>query len=197
MSVTRARSDESESTDGRVQRSLRSRQQIADALAELVEGGELMPTAEQVALRAGVGLRTVFRHFQDMETLYAEVSARIQGSFRELVQDEVSGTVAERVRRLVGQRAGLFEAVAPFKRSEALRRWSSPYLRQSHAEMVRDLRQHLKRGLPEMDAVSGDRQAALELLSSFEAWDRLRHQQGLSRERAEALVSEAVLTLLG
>ena len=182
--------------DGRVLRSLRSRQQIADALADLVRGGELMPTAEQVAERAQVGLRTVFRHFQDMETLYAEVDGRIRGSFRERVLEQVSGTLPLRVRRLIAQRAGLFEAVAPFKHSEALRRWNSPFLQKSHAEMVRELRQHLRRALPELDSVSGELQQAIELLTSFEAWDRLRREQSLGRERAQTLVSDAVLALL-
>src|SRR3546814_3782718 len=39
---------------------------------------EVTPSAEQVAARADVGLRTVFRHFKDMESLYREMSAVIE-----------------------------------------------------------------------------------------------------------------------
>src|SRR3546814_12219563 len=39
---------------------------------------EVTPSAEQVAARADVGLRTVFRHFKDMESLYREMSAAIE-----------------------------------------------------------------------------------------------------------------------
>jgi AcrR family transcriptional regulator len=51
-----------------VQRGARNRAAIVAALLELVGEGELEPTAEQVAERACVGTRTVFRHFADMES---------------------------------------------------------------------------------------------------------------------------------
>ena len=59
-------------TDGRVQRGERNRAAIVDALLSLLEDGVLRPSARQVAERAGVSLRAVFQHFDDMESLYAE-----------------------------------------------------------------------------------------------------------------------------
>ncbi len=100
--------------DGRVQRSVRSRERILEALVELVQEGELQPTGEQVATRAGVGLRTVFRHFEDMESLYAEIQARLQRLFQPLLAAPlVEGGLRERAS----------ERMAPFKRSDRLRRW--------------------------------------------------------------------------
>jgi AcrR family transcriptional regulator len=52
--------------DGRRVRSERSRKSIIDAMLQLVEEGILVPTAQQVSERAGVSLRSVFRHFSDM-----------------------------------------------------------------------------------------------------------------------------------
>ena len=46
------------STDGRLQRSERSRELIAEALYELMGEGDLGPSAQKVADRAGVGIRT-------------------------------------------------------------------------------------------------------------------------------------------
>ena len=40
----------------------------------LVREGEMSPSAAQVAERASVGLRTVFRHFDEMEILYREIA---------------------------------------------------------------------------------------------------------------------------
>ena len=37
----------------------------------------LSPTALQVAERADVGVRTVFRHFSDMDTLFAAMNQRL------------------------------------------------------------------------------------------------------------------------
>src|SRR5687768_18533745 len=58
--------------DGRTARGQRTRESVVAALLALQEEGELSPTAQQVAARAGVALRTVFGHFSDMETLWAE-----------------------------------------------------------------------------------------------------------------------------
>src|SRR5271166_5670392 len=64
--------------DGRQRRSARSREGIVQALFELVGSGVLRPTAQQVAETAGVGIRSVFRHFADMESLFAEMQARLE-----------------------------------------------------------------------------------------------------------------------
>ena len=63
------------STDGRRRRSQRSRDRIVTAMIDLVEAGAITPSAEEVAARAEVGLRSVFRHFRDMESLYREIRA--------------------------------------------------------------------------------------------------------------------------
>ena len=55
--------------DGRRQRSLTSQRRIVEAMLALVGEGHLTPSAELVAERAEVGLRTVFRQFKDMDTL--------------------------------------------------------------------------------------------------------------------------------
>ncbi len=75
-----------ESADGRVRRGAQNRDRILDALYALIGEGELQPTAEQVARRAGVGERTVFRHFEDMETLHAELSGRLRREVAPLLE---------------------------------------------------------------------------------------------------------------
>ena len=66
------------SGDGRHQRSGRSRRRIIEALFELMREGEMSPLAVDVASRAGVGLRTVFRHFEDMESIFEEMTAELK-----------------------------------------------------------------------------------------------------------------------
>ena len=136
-------------TDGRLRRSERSREVIVEAMVELVGEGVLEPTAEQVAERAEVGLRSVFRHFSDMEGLYAAMDTRLEARVIPLLDAEPrTGPLAERVGRLVAQRAEVFEAIAPYKRAEILKRWRSEFLRSRHAGMVRRLRADLRRWLP-------------------------------------------------
>jgi len=65
-------------SDGRRARSQSSRAKIVAAMLDLVAGGEVSPGAAQVAELAGVGLRSVFRHFKDMDALYHEMAVAIE-----------------------------------------------------------------------------------------------------------------------
>ena len=59
--------------DGRRQRSQRSREKILRAYWELMLGGDMDPSAAAIAEHAGVGLRSVFRHFEDLDTLLRDL----------------------------------------------------------------------------------------------------------------------------
>ena len=183
--------------DGRVQRGERNRAAIADAMFELGGEGALEPTAEQVATRAGVGLRSVFRHFSDMESLYAALDGRLRGEVEPIVAvGEPSGAAAGRVRGMLQLRARLFERIAPYKRAANLNRQRSPFLSKSHQRFVTVLREHLLRWLPELAEAPREVFDAIELTTSFEAWDRLRGDQRLPATRAQAAVEASVIALL-
>jgi AcrR family transcriptional regulator len=184
------------SSDGRLRRGERSREAIVAALFELVGEGVLQPTAQQVAARARVGIRSVFRHFDDMDGLYATMDARLREDALPLLRAaSAGGSLRERVRALVERRTRLFERIAPYKRSANLQRWRSPFLSTQHTALVRELRAALLRALPELAEAPGELVEALDALLSFEAWDRLRSDQRLSRERAQASLERAVLAL--
>ncbi len=187
-----------ESLDGRVRRGAQNRGRILDALYALVGEGELQPTAEQVARRAGVGERTVFRHFEDMETLHAELNDRLRREIRPLLERPSSeGSCDLRVRELVARRARLFESIAPFHRSAALQRPHSGFLQRAHAETCRELREDLARTFaPELAGDDGQLLDALDLVASMEAWDRLRGEQRLGRDRAARVVESTLFALL-
>jgi len=182
--------------DGRVRRRARNREAIVAALGAILEAGNLEPTADQVAERAGVQARTLFRHFPDMASLHAELSSRLRAELVPLFEAvPTTGAPAERVRRLVAARAVAFERIAPFKRAGNALRWRLRFLQEHHARMVRDLRRHLVMVLPEL-AERPTPLAALELATSFEAWDRLRAEQRLGPERAREAMEYAALAVV-
>jgi AcrR family transcriptional regulator len=186
-----------ETPDGRVRRGERNREAILEAVFELVGLGDLRPTAEAVAQRAGVGTRTVFRHFADMERLHAEVSGRVDREFRPLLDSTpIEGGIVERALELVRRRVAIYERIAPFKRSANLHKQRSRFLQEASVQMVRRLREDLLRVLPELGDGPAPRVEALELVTSFEAWDRLRCDQNLGRDRACAALECAVEALL-
>ena len=188
---------EDEVQDGRVQRSVRSRQRILDAMVELVGEGELHPTGQQVADRAGVGLRTVFRHFEGMETLFSELRERVEKELRPQVTPRpVTGSLDERLRAFARGRARAFERMAPYQRSERIHRWNSAVMRDSHAMMLREQRAHLLAVLPEVESLPPELRQAVEVVTGFEFWDLLRTDQGLGVARAEETLRETTRTLL-
>lgn len=186
------------SPDGRVQRGARNRQRILDSLFELVGEGNPRPTAEQVADRAGVGTRTVFRHFADMESLLGELNGRITRELEPLLSQPIDpvADVVSRLRAELDWRCAVFERIAPYKRAGNVNRWRSPTLQQAHAGMVRLFRSHLIATLPELDERPAELVDALELVLSFEAWDRLRGDQRLGRDRTRNVLERTARALL-
>ena len=183
--------------DGRARRAQRSDQAIVEAMFDLVGEGVLEPTAQQVAARARVGIRTVFRRFSDMESLFAEVDTRLTAdALPLLLGDRPAGTPRQRALALVQRRVAFFERIGPYKRAGNAKRRRSPFLGERHAQLVRVLRAELLRWLPELRRAPAALVDALELTTSFEAWDRLRSEQKLGRARAAAAVAHMVLALI-
>jgi AcrR family transcriptional regulator len=183
-------------TDGRVQRSERSREAIVQAMLELIREGTLSPTAQQVAERADVGVRTVFRHFSDMDTLFATMNERLTDEVDTLFVGEVQiGPFEERLEALVERRLVLFEKLTPFLRSSALQRARSAFLQAQHDRNVRALRRDLRRWLPEIESASPEIADGLEMVLSFEAFNRLRLDQRLGARRAQSAIRRAAIAL--
>lgn len=166
-------------------------------MLELIHGGEISPGAEQVAVRAQVGLRTVFRHFNDMDSLYREMSSVIESELVGMLARPLKGdTWREHVMDLIDRRSQAFEKIGPYKRASDVHRHGSPFLEADHARLVTALREILKRELPPEIASDPLRLEALDLLMSFEAWNRLRREQGLTLRRAREVLENAVQRIL-
>jgi AcrR family transcriptional regulator len=182
--------------DGRVRRGARNREAIVRALFELIGEGRIQPTAEQVAERAGVRVRTVFRHFDDMAGLNAELVRLLRDEMKPLFETTHEGDATQRAHALVASRASAYERIAPYKRAADAQRWRRDYLQADHESLVRELRRTNLDALPELRSAANEVQAAFELVVSFEAWQRLRVDQRLGTERARAAMECAALAVL-
>jgi AcrR family transcriptional regulator len=177
--------------DGRRKRSEISRDKLVAAMIALVGEGELSPSAEAVAERAGVGLRTVFRHFGDMEALYAAMQARLQIEYADwqdpFVADDWRGQLAE----LTGRRLRTYERLLPYKRAADAHRHASATIRHQYAGVRAAMRGRQHRQLSVLPPALGEDAVAretIDLMLSFETWQRLRDEQGLTPEAARAMV---------
>ena len=179
-------------------RSERSRQLIIDAMQDLVKEGVLVPTAQTVADRAGVGIRTVFRHFADMETLFATMDVGMRASYEDLfLGGDRAGTLPERILHAIERRAAAWEKLSPTMLSTRAQMWRSPTLQKNYARNQRGLRKDLADWLPEIADLSAVRREAVDAAASFETWDRLRAQQGLSKKASMEVVYEMLRLAFG
>lgn len=179
--------------DGRLLRSERSRQLIIDATKELVNEGILIPTAQNVADRAGVGIRTVFRHFADMETLYFTIDSQLRDSYEKLFDGgDREGPLSERIRQAVERRATAYEKYSPLMLSTRALMWRSPTLKKNIARNQKGLRKDLSSWLPETAALDSVRRETIDAAASFETWNRLRQHQGLSKKASVDVVCEII-----
>lgn len=183
-------------TDGRRARGHANRSKILAALMALVQEGIAIPTAEQVSARAGVGLRTVFRHFDDMESLYREISFEIMKQIAPLIAQPLpEADDRQRLADIVERRATVFEIMLPFQRAVQVRRYRSPFLSEDAVNTRALETATLRNTLPARWVANTQVFEALHMVLSFSAWQRLRDEQGLSIGAAKEVVTFAAAAL--
>lgn len=182
--------------DGRRARSATSRKRIIAALVDLIESGEPSPTAEAIAGRAGVSLRTVFRHFEEMENLHLEIAALVFERVRPLLEKPLEQAWPAILDEAITRRAAAFEAIAPYKTAIDVHRHRSPLVADKHRRIHEISRGLIDSMLP--PAIKADSQLVelLNLLLSIESWQRLREQQGLDFDSAVAAIRRAAGALI-
>lgn len=186
-----------EVVDGRRLRSERSRLAIIDAALALQQEGTLVPTAQQISERAGVGIRSFFRHFDDMESLFQAADDHIRGSYEALfLGGDRDGTVAERVEHAVERRARAYESIRNMVLGSLAQLWRYEVLRKNYARSQRGLRKDLDDWLPELKSLPRDKREAVDAIASFEMWHRLREIQGLGQKASIEVVSDLLKGLI-
>jgi len=183
--------------DGRRQRGEASRQAIVAAMLALMRAGNVAPGAEDVAARAGVGLRTVFRHFENMESLYREMNALMVAEILPLAEKPFAakswrGNLDEMLER----RAEIFERILPVKIAADVNRHKSHFLESETARVTRAQRSSLVALLPKSLREDGIKIEALDLILSFDTWRRLRRDQNLTPRHARTVIAEMVARLV-
>jgi len=198
----RAVSGDEVTVDGRRARSQRSHDAVVEALLALCREGTLRPSAAEVADRAGVSVRTVFRLFEDLDSL-VEIAVEQQweriGALHEA--PDATGTRAERVGALAHQRIEIHDAIAPIVRGGRHLIDQSSAMRRTIRERRNLLREQLEvqferelRGRTAVDA--RELLSALEVACSFESIEYLRIVAAHSAAEAEAIVARSLLALL-
>ncbi len=183
--------------DGRRARGHENRRRIVEAMLALIGSGTISPRAEEVAARAEVGLRTVFRHFDDMDSLYREISASMAAELLPIATAPLpEGDWRVRLGELIERRARGFEKMMPFKIAADVHRHRSDFLQAEHDELARFQRDALCAALGPRLCRNVIRLETIDLLMSFDAWRRMRLDQKLSVAQCKKLLMTAISALL-
>jgi AcrR family transcriptional regulator len=183
--------------DGRIQRSQRSREKILRAYWELMLGGDMEPSAAAIAEHAGVGLRSVFRHFEDLDTLLLELMS--------LCYDEVTPQFLkplksinwkDQILELVERNVEIWERIKVPHTAGELGRFKSQILmddyKRSRNLEISDIRAILPKDINNYDNVL----FALDSTLSFSTMRRLREDRKLSIPKVKNIMSLLVKSIL-
>lgn len=188
--------------DGRAARAQRTRDAIVTACTELLLEGDLRPTAPRIAERAGVSVRSVFLHFEDLEQLFTAVADRFFAkTSRQVAKIDPDAPLRQRVADIVTERARLFEVVTPMRRAAYVHAPTSVVLA-SRLRMAQDfLRGEVARTFAPELAHREDRDRlelldALDATLSWSSWDTLRTMMGRPPDAARSVLERSVLALL-
>lgn len=178
--------------DGRTARAARTRESIVDATVALLAENDLRPSAPRIAERAGVSVRSVFQHFDDLETLYAAVGSRVREQVLPLIRHiDPARPVEDRIVEFIHQRAQVNEALTPTLRAAVV-----------HAPGSRTINDQFQTGHdfvgtqvahvfgPELELAT-DRQTvfdALLAIASWSLWNTVRSLNRRSPVEAERLL---------
>lgn len=96
----------------------------------------------------------------------------------------------------VKRRARVCERIAPYQRAERLYRWNSAQLQVVHLESIGQLERELVLWLPEVAELPASLKLGVELIDSYDSWDRLREEQGLGPRQTIGVLEPALSRIL-
>lgn len=189
-----------EPIDGRTARAVRTKDAIVAACIDLIDEGDLRPTGPRIAERAGVSVRSIFQHFDDLDALFSAVGEHVVLRISDLVTTiDPADPLDRRIEAMVDQRTQVLEALTPILRAALVHAAGSVVIRQQFEDGHAFFRAQVARTFERELATSPDaeelRQALVALLS-WPTWDVLRGAQGLEPAEARRVVGWMVRSAL-
>lgn len=179
--------------DGRRARSMASRSRIIEAMVELIAQGDPNPSAAHVAKRAGIALRSVYRLFEDKESLLREIDDWLTRAYQpDLTRPFESGDWRERLYELIERRASMNEAIVVFRVSSQTARYTSDFVRDNYRRSMAREKRILNSVLPDPLKTDTRPGRALLIATNFDTWRFLRQDEELSPQDTVRAIKELV-----
>jgi AcrR family transcriptional regulator len=187
--------------DGRRARGERTRAAIISAFIELIEEGQLKPTGQQIADRAGTSIRALWANFADLETLYDAVGRMLLArSDQRPAAVPTTLPLGERIELFCVQRAAGLEDIAPFAKANRLREPFSAALRNNRRRFLDRIADEVEQAFGAELAGAGDGRADLHLAltttASWAWWSVLRDDFDIDIPRSTEILRATLTRLL-
>ena len=182
--------------NGHHKRASETRRRIVHAAIELMREENINPTAEEIAVRANIGRRSLFRHFKNMEGLIQLITLELAKPLAIVPTALKSSDWQGQIYEIMNRRLAMFELFMPFQRASEAHRQSSPTLQAIYEAYISSMRSRLTRALPPQISNQQPLLEAIDLALSLEAWQTLRVKQKLSVANSSAVVETLLSHLL-
>ena len=163
------------STDGRSLRRERNRDSVIEALLTLVREGNMDPGGAEIAERAGVSHRSVFRYFDDLGDLIKTAIDTDLSRARTLgdIPDLGEGTFEHRLEVLVATRLKLCEFTHGIVTLGRVRAFNIPGINEHFSQIAVDTREKIRTQFaPELTGLPGaEQELILDSVHCLVSWD--------------------------
>ena len=163
--------------DGRILRSQKSQSIILDAIIKLINSGNYYPTAEEVAKESGIAIRTVFRQFDDMESLLMKVDESINNK---LLYDEkiikLDLPLLKRLELIIEERLYYYDKYENIMIATVTQLPKYKILQKKYPEYQKLLRKRTEKIIPELLNIKSNNQELIDASLSFGFYQRLKFQ---------------------
>ena len=195
-----------EMSDGRSARRERNRDAVLDALVELTTEGADDPSIDDIADRAGVSYRSVYRYFKDRSEMMDAATDRAMSWIQPLVM-RASGDAKptdpldHRIDAIVDARVELYFQIADMVRAAMVQSFSNRKIHEhfqnarriSRGQIHDQFHNELKMFTPQECEL---RITSIDQVLSFQAVDYVMHERNHSREELERYLRGAIRAAL-
>ena len=159
--------------DGRINRSKTTLNKIVAATISLLRknnNGQI-PTAQEIAVKSGVGIRTVFRHIDDMEGLIEEVNRRYLHDLESYIakNNPKQNSKDQRIEHVIKERFYLYNTYQHVFNLTITSLNNSSAIRTGFIKFNHILRQRFEDLIPEIKMINKDKQNLIDTLISYAA----------------------------
>ena len=180
--------------DGRKLRAENRRKKIFEALLSFYREGNYCPSIAEMEKRSEVSRRTLHYLFKNAEGMAAAVHKYLNPTYAKLYHFEPSdGPLKQRIETLIRHRAKLYEEITPTRKAALYYKSRIQSLARSQEAANQKARNHVRDQFKE-ELAAGPQGLleTLDLLTSWDTWNRLRAVQKLTVKDSITLLSELI-----